>query len=213
MLSQPCNFTINCLIGVNAIILCSNHHGISQEWQDANFTVEGLCLIIYWFEFFGKILGYGFNAYMSESMNKMDTFVLVSCSTGFIGSLVTFLSRFIPGLGAVGSGLKSFNAIRIVKLMRALQMSRWIMKHKELKDILQTVFKSWESIILIAIFAVFSMVCFAVVAMSLFGGGLGEFPEVTIDDYPRRNVETFSNAFFQSCQFLTGQAWSTTMYW
>lgn len=87
------------------------------------------------------------------------------------------------------------------------------MKHKELKDILQTVFKSWESIILIAIFAVFSMVCFAVVAMSLFGGGLGVYPEVTLEDYPRRNVETFANAFFQSCQFITGEAWSTTMYW
>ena len=91
VLSQPCNFTINCLIGVNAIILCSNHHGISQEWQDANFTVEGICLIIYWFEFFGKILGYGFGVYMSESMNKMDTFVLVRCVSSFFFCCVASL--------------------------------------------------------------------------------------------------------------------------
>lgn len=213
VLSSACNLTVNILIGVNAIILCSNHHGISQEWQNTNLLIEGLCLIIYWFEFTGKILGYGFDTYMSESMNKMDTFVLLSCSTGFISGIVVFLARFIPGLSKVGDGLTALNGIRVVKLLRALQMSRWIMKHKELKQILQTVFKSWESIILIAIFAVFSMVCFAVVAMNLFGGGLGEYPEVTIEDYPRRNVETFNNAFFQSCMFITGEAWSTTMYW
>ncbi len=213
VLSPICNITINILIGVNAIILCSNHHGMSQEWKDWNLLIEGICLIIYWFEFAGKVLGYGFGTYMSESMNKMDTFVLVSCSTGFISGIVTFLARFIPSLNSVGEGLTALNGIRVVKLLRALQMSRWIMKHKELKEILQTVFKSWESIILIAIFAVFSMVCFAVVAMNLFGGGLGDYPEVTIEDYPRRNVETFNNAFFQSCMFITGEAWSTTMYW
>ena len=213
VLSSTCNFTINILIGVNAVILCSNHHGMLQEWKDWNLFIEGLCLIIYWFEFAGKVFGYGFGTYMSESMNKMDTFVLVACSTGFISGMVTFMARFIPSLSSVGEGLTAFNSIRIVKLLRALQMSRWIMKHRELKDILQTVFKSWESIILIAIFAVFSMVCFAVVAMNLFGGGLGDYPEVTIKDYPRRNVETFSNALYQSCMFITGEAWSTTMYW
>jgi hypothetical protein len=49
--------------------------------------------------------------------------------------------------------------------------------------------------------------------MNIFGGSLGTYPDTVLVDYPRRNVETFANAFFQSCQYMTGEAWSTTMYW
>ena len=50
-------------------------------------------------------------------------------------------------------------------------------------------------------------------AARAWSAALGTFPAVVLVDYPRRNVETFSNAFFQSCQYMTGEAWSTTMYW
>jgi hypothetical protein len=97
--------------------------------------------------------------------------------------------------------------------MRSFQMSRWINDHPNLRGLMSTVFKSWQSIVLICIFAIFSMAMFACIAMTLFGGSLGSFPQVTLADYPRRNVETFGTAFFQSLQFLSGESWSGTMYW
>ena len=38
-------------------------------------------------------------------------------------------------------------------------------------------------------------------------------PDARIEDYPRRNVETFAHAFSVSFQYLTGESWSEVMYW
>eukprot|EP01049_Picozoa_sp_SAG25_P000993 SAG25_NODE_38_length_19656_cov_132.022038_2_plen_72_part_00 len=59
-----------------------------------------------------------------------------------------------------------------MRLLRALQMSRWVYSSPAMRGLLETVFKSWKAMVLIAVFSIFSMVMFAVVAMHLLGGGL-----------------------------------------
>ena len=215
VLAKWFSWLINGLILVNAIILCSNHHGMSQQWRDINITIETSCLGVFWMEFIGKLFAFSPPIYFSETTNRLDFSVLIATSTGVIGALTEIIAESLQNehVATVSSGLSAFNSIRLVKMMRALQMSRWIFGHPALRMILQTVFKSLQSIILIGAFSVFSMLMFATVAMNFFGGSLGTFPAVVLADYPRRNVETFSNAFFQSCQYMTGEAWSTTMYW
>eukprot|EP01048_Picozoa_sp_COSAG05_P007046 COSAG05_NODE_484_length_9355_cov_5.704840_3_plen_2541_part_01 len=207
---------INCVIGLNALALMMNHHGISNQWLAMNLLIESLCLLFFWFEFLFKWLGFGIKTYFSEQTNKLDFFVLICCSAGFLGGVFTVMETILgelPGYEKVFEGLRALTSLRLIKLMRALQLSRWIYTHPQMRGLLETVFTSWQSMILVAIFSMFSMVMFAVVAMHLLGGALGDYPTVTLDDYPRRHIETFWGAMLTMFQFLTGEAWSTTMYW
>ena len=79
------------------------------------------------------------------------------------------------------------------------------------RNLIETVFNAWPSVLLIGLFALFSLVMFAVLSMHLLGGSLG--PEATLADYPRRNVENFFEAFNMSFHYLTGESWSGVMYW
>ena len=162
---------INLLILVNALILCSNHHGMAQAWKDTNVLIESCCLIIFWFEFIAKLFAFGPSLYFSETTNRLDTAVLVATSTGVMGTMMETMAAEMndDNVQSVSAGFSAFNSIRIVKMMRALQMSRWIFGHPALRQILQTVFKSWQSIILIGAFSAFSMLMFSTGALQILG--------------------------------------------
>ena len=214
-LSQPFRLVVNIMVMLNALILMSNHHGMSNDWRAMNLGLETFCLLFFWFEFIMKMLGFGKNLYWRSSTHRLDVFVLVACSAGWAGNALTLAAEllpiFFPGYELFARGLHAFTSMRLVRLLRALQMSRWIYSHRKMRELLETVFKSWQSVALIGVFTLFSLVMFAVISMHLLGGSLGL--SATIEDYPRRNVETFAHSFSVSFQYLTGESWSEVMYW
>jgi hypothetical protein len=215
VLSHPFRISVNVMVMMNALVLMSNHHGMVPEWRALNLALETLCLLFFWFELSMKVLGYGRTLYFRSNTHRLDVFVLVCCSAGWAGNVLSLAAEllpiFFPGYELFSRGLHAFSSIRLVRLMRALQMSRWIYSHREMRELIETVFKSWQSVLLIGIFTVFSLTMFGVISMHLLGGSLG--PTATIEDYPRRNVETFFHAFSVSFQYLTGESWSEVMYW
>ena len=147
-----------------------NHHNISPTWLAVNLSLETLCLLFFWLEFLFKWAGYGLGTYLSQATNRLDFFVLFATSGGYVGSVLSAAGTIlgvIPGYSLLGDGLKSFTSFRLVKLMRALQMSRWIYSHKTMRGLLETVFRSWQAMVLIGVFSLFSLVMFAVVAMQV----------------------------------------------
>jgi hypothetical protein len=206
---------VNVMVMLNALILMSAHHGMSTEWMAMNVLLESLCLLFFWAEFLFKVFGFGFGVYLESNTHRLDMFILFCTSAGFLASVLTLVATIlpatIPGYELIGRGLHTLTSIRLVRLMRALQMSRWIYSHRQMRELLETVFTSWESVLLIGLFTLFSLVMFAVVNMHLLGGSLG--PDATIADYPRRNIETIGESFSVTFNFLTGESWSGVMYY
>ena len=90
----------------------------------------------------------------------VDFIVLLSCSAGFVGGAFTVLETILgapPGYEKVSEGFRAFTSIRLIKLMRALQLSRWIYSHPQMRGLLETVFRSWQAMILVGVFSMFSM--------------------------------------------------------
>eukprot|EP01046_Picozoa_sp_COSAG06_P000706 COSAG06_NODE_20_length_33882_cov_18.856969_18_plen_2148_part_00 len=206
--------SVNFMVLLNALVLMSAHHGMSASWEATLVILESLCLLFFWLEFLFKVFGFGFGTYLKSNTHRLDMLILFCTSAGFLASVLTFVAKVLPatfpGYDLVGRGLHSLTSIRLVRLMRALQMSRWIYSHKQMRDLLETVFKSWESVLLIGLFTIFSLIMFAVVSMHLLGGSLG--PNASLEDYPRTNVETMTDAFSVSFKYLTGEGWSGVMY-
>ena len=213
-LSRSFETAVNFMVLVNSLVLMSSHHGMSAKWAATLVLIESICLLFYWIEFLLKTFGFGFRTYLKSNTHRLDVFILLCTSAGFLASAVAFLEKVLPGTlpgyNLLGRGVNSLTSIRLIRLMRALQMSRWIYSHKQMRQLFETVFKSWESVVLIGCFTLFSLITFAVVSMHLFGGCLG--PGTTIVEYPRTNVETFSSSFAVSVYFLTGESWSGVMY-
>ena len=214
VLSRCFNVVLNLAVLMNTLALMANHHGMSSDWVQNILLVESICVLIYWFELAAKILGLGVSLYWKRAVHRLDVFILACASTGIIAQAIVAGAEMV-GSDAAGpvviAHLHTFASMRIVRLLRVLQMSRWVYSHKETRKLLETVFASWKPVVLVSIFTVFSLAMFAVISMQLLGGSLG--PSATIDDYPRRNVETFWHALSVSFQYLTGDSWSEVMYW
>lgn len=205
---------VNYMVLVNSLVLMSSHHGMSAKWEATMVVIESICLLFYWLEFLLKIFGFGFHVYLKSNTHRLDFFILVCSSAGFLASAVTVVQRILPGTfpgyDLLGRGLHSLTSIRLVRMLRALQMSRWVYSHRQMRALFETVFKSWESVVLIGLFSLFSLITFAVVSMHLLGGCLGN--DATLADYPRTNVETVSSSFAVAVHYLTGESWSGVMY-
>eukprot|EP01047_Picozoa_sp_COSAG01_P004837 COSAG01_NODE_161_length_23642_cov_713.337000_6_plen_671_part_00 len=166
---------INILICINTLALMSNRHEMPSTWMAINLVIESVCMFFFWLEFLLKWAGFGFSKYVGEQTNQLDFIVLMMTSAGWFGGAMAVLPTIlgaVPGYDVLGDGLHTFSSFRLVRLLRALQMSRWVYSSPAMRGLLETVFKSWKAMVLIAVFSIFSMVMFAVVAMHLLGGGL-----------------------------------------
>eukprot|EP01046_Picozoa_sp_COSAG06_P024740 COSAG06_NODE_2035_length_7776_cov_4.018106_3_plen_876_part_00 len=215
VISREFHRLLNVGVLVNTLVLMLNHHGISDLWLKRSLIVETCCLVFFWLEFILKMMAYGWSLYIESKTHRLDMFVLLATSAGYIASVVSVLSQIMP-MHAPGSeylteSLNSLSSIRLVRLLRTLQMSRWVYSSVEMRNLIETVFNSWQSILLIGLFAGFSLVMFSVLSMHLLGGSLGPLAE--LGDYPRRNCENFWESFSVSFLYLTGESWSGIMYW
>ena len=149
VLSERYHQLLNFAVLINTLVLMTNHHGISDEWLKRNLMIETGCLAFFWMEWIMKVMGFGFSAYIESGTHRLDFFVLLATSAGYIASVLSVLSKILPvdapGASFLGDSLNSLSSIRLVRLMRTLQMSRWVYSSVEMRNLIETVFNSWRN--------------------------------------------------------------------
>lgn len=84
---------------------------------------------------------------------------------------------------------------------------------------MQQVLKSWSALVGSIVFMAFSIVMAAIIGMHVLGGGLGHLdpaqrdPGESFEQYPRRNMETFSSAVMTCLQVMLADNWTEIMLW
>ena len=214
---------------------------------------------LFFVEFFLKVLGLG-KKVLSFGENRLDLLVLVCSLIGAIGTysmvhleqaaqLVDDLEQAAAstlsnnatsgGLGAGAKVVEHDYFLRVIKLLRIMQMFRMTYKYQTMREILGTVFKSASSIAYLVMFVIFILSMFSLIMMHVMGGGCninfnpgmvdlwnecdgctqtnetGRVDEFCCTDceYPDANFESFTIGFLTSFQLMTGEDWSEVMFW
>ena len=107
-------------------------------------------------------------------------------------------------------------------VMRIFQVFRMLYKSEDVNDVMIKAFSNWQLVLGLFALVVVLIVCFSVVGMHLVGGKLGTGSEYDgglccsdIQDMPRSNLETFSNAVIVSVQVMLNDGWKNVLafYW
>ena len=120
-----------------------------------------------------------------------------------------------------GVNTESETALRLIKMLRILQMFRMTYKYQTMRDILRKVFKTGSTIMYLLIFVIFVLTMCALVMMHLVGGGCDEKYNPNVQQlwgdetcaYPDANFESFKVGFFTALMIMIGEDWSEVMFW
>lgn len=236
ILSRMFQTTISVIILVNTAVMALNYRGIDTDTADALNLVETIFLAIFVLEFVAKVLGLGWKLYFSGASNVFDFVVVCICLIGH--AAIIFHDEIVEAFDAGGDTGDGIQALRAVRLLRALQITRLLHKNKALKVVLKTIFSAWKPICVHAIFCCFSVGMFAILGMHVLGGSLGcnlslddspgglcpkeelvavatcpECRPAVADDYPYENYETFLKGVLVCFELTVGEEWSHVMYW
>eukprot|EP01043_Picozoa_sp_COSAG02_P045498 COSAG02_NODE_4163_length_5684_cov_9.697941_1_plen_1345_part_01 len=235
--SQMFEYVISVAILLNTLVMGLNHRGINPDLARVLAIVESAFLVLFFLEAVLKICGLGKTLYFMQPSNKFDFWVLFVCLSGYLAMVFEdeIVVAFAVEDAEAGTGMQ---ALRAVRLLRALQLTRLLHKHRGFRTVLRTIFSAWRPICVHAIFCCFSVCMFAVIGMHLMGGSLGcrvgiedspsgvcpEEERVVLhlcpdcrkalpDDYPYENYETFAKGLLAAFELTVGEEWSYVMYW
>ena len=235
--SQTFDIVVSVAILLNTLAMAMNNHGIDRDMARILATVESAFLAFFVLEAILKIFGLGWKLYFMHTSNKFDFFVIFICLAGYLAMIFEDELVAAFGLDSADNGA-GMQALRAVRLLRALQLTRLLGKQKAFRDVLRTIFSAWKPICVHAVFCAFSVCMFAVIGMHVFGGSLGcrisiedspggvcpEEERVPLHkcpdcrkalpaDYPYEHYETFLDGSLASFELTVGEEWSYVMYW
>ena len=239
ILSEGFDMIVSFIIVLNTVVMAFNHQGIDKDLRDKLVIIETVFLLIFLIEFAVKVAGLGGKLYFAHTSNKFDFFVVFMCLFGYFAVLFQdqIVETFELEASDDGGGMQ---ALRAVRLLRALQLARLLHKQKALLVVLKTIFAAWKPICLHSVFCMFSVCMFAVMGMHFLGGSLGcrvsladspdgLCPEESLtplytcepdecrnalpNDYPYENFETFGKGVLACFELTVGEEWSHVMYW
>ena len=163
--------TVLCFIFLNTIVLGAEHH---DETECLKFQADKPCqaedfilymrIANYAFNFIFtveaviKILGMGFKAYISPSVNRLDFLIVVL-------SMLDMLAEFIDSTTestATGDLPMSdkygiFKVFRVFRIFRVLRVVRVLYRNENLKRVLTTVLGSGQALANLGLFIFFSV--------------------------------------------------------
>jgi hypothetical protein len=171
----------------NTACMAAIYEGIDDETLGVLKLLEGIFLFLFMIEASVRWLGAGHSLYFSSSANRFDVFVIVGSLAGFIAAYYTAEVQEYMGLNP-----QTVQSLRSLRLLRALQIARFLARQKSLMVILKTIFSVWKPLLIHSIFCLFSMCMWSIISMHLLGGSLG--PDATLEDYDAEldaNFETF----------------------
>lgn len=199
------------LILANTVVMAVYHEDMDEDAKDFLRHLETGFLMVFTSEAVVKVLGMGSELYWRSTENRFDATVVAASLVGFIA---THYIDEIQSLTGFKADLQVVQSLRAFRLLRALQLLRFMHRQRALMDVLKTVFKAWRPLAIHSVFCAFSLCMFAVIGMHVLGGSLGT--QATFEDYDTEchtNLESFERAAMTVFQLTVGENWSHTMWW
>ena len=129
-----------------------------------------------------KILALGVRRYLSEAMNVLDAF-----------SVITGLME------------KSLTSLRAIRFLRLIRLAKFL---KSMQQVIAVLTKAWKSILYITGLLILFIFIFTMAGMQLFGGKLTEED----GSIPRNNFDSFHWATVSVFQVLAGENWPALLF-
>ncbi|KAJ9464281.1 Voltage-dependent calcium channel type D subunit alpha-1 [Diplonema papillatum] len=174
------------LIGVtviNVLVLCVDHHGISDDLNDNLLLINFACNIVFIAELFIKLWGLGGRVYFGDPFNCFDCLlVLVS------------IPETVSGEGSALSAFRVFRIMRVLRLVRRL---------RTLRSILSAILRSLSSASSLCLIMLLFTFVYTVLGLQLF---TKSYPSEH-----RSNFESLWHAALTVFVVLTGEQWSKIM--
>jgi len=188
--------TVMALIILNTIVLACEWYPEPAEWmlfQDiANYVFTALFVL----EFMVKITGYGIRQYFREQFNRFD-FVIVALN---LAEIIMGKVLHVESL----SGLSVFRSFRLIKVFRLARS--WVV----LRDLLQTIGKSMDSLVHFSFVLALFIFIYALLGMQFFAGTM--FVDEEHTEVSRANFDTFWWSIVTVFQIISGENWNEVLY-
>jgi hypothetical protein len=174
---------------MNTIVLAIDHYGISSKTAHDLQAMNFAFTIIFAIELGLKLIGLGFKGYAADSMNYLDSAVVLLSFVEII---------FLSG----SSSFTALRALRIFRAFRVLRVARLFRHMQSMGEIMRVISSTISGVTYLAMLLLLFTVIFALIGMQVFGGKF-DFPE----GRPRANFDTFFSSFVTVFQILTMENW------
>jgi GTPase SAR1 family protein len=173
----------------NAVVMAMERHGISDAEEQRNNKFNRVFTWIFITEFVLKMVGLGPQKYVQNSMNIRD------------GCIVT-ISLVEIAIGSEGGALMALRAIRVLRAARVLRVTRLLRSLREMQRIIKVAGSTGSTFVYMAILLIMFIFIFALLGMQVYGGQFN-----FVGGKPRRNFDSFNEAFLTTFQSLTIESW------
>lgn len=182
---------ISAVVLINCIVLGADRYGQSPDTENMLEIINTLCTVVFIVELVIKLVGLGYQGYVSDSMNIFDGFIVFA----------SVVEWFLPD-GDAG-GISVFRALRILRIVKLTQsMDNF---KRVLNTILSILPEMSNFFALLMLFVFF----FAVMGQHLWGGS---FTAELFEEHPKSNFDSFGDSLMAVFQVLTGENWNSLMY-
>jgi hypothetical protein len=192
--STPIESFFLLLVLINSVILSLN--GLIDSDSAFISSVNDSITIMFAFESFTKILGYGLVQFSKDFFNVFDALVVSI-------SLMEFF--FQSGQASVFSAIK---VMRILRAVRILRITRLLRSLKFMKLIVEVLTSVMEQFIYIALLLFLFIIIFSLIGMQLFGGQFNFYQKGEI---PRQSFDSFQDALIAIFQVMTIENWNDVL--
>eukprot|EP01060_Flectonema_neradi_P030270 TRINITY_DN4362_c0_g1_i7.p1 TRINITY_DN4362_c0_g1~~TRINITY_DN4362_c0_g1_i7.p1 ORF type:complete len:1713 (+),score=278.96 TRINITY_DN4362_c0_g1_i7:1641-6779(+) len=178
------------VIGVNIVVMCIDHHGISDSLLEFVEITSFVCNCVFLLEAILKMVGLSVSGYFNNYWNIFD-FVLVVIS---IPEMVTVWTSSSEGSSGV-TALRALRAFRVTRLLR---------RYKSLQQVVTTIMRSLSSAAYLSLIMLLFIFVYSVLGVQLFAES---FP-----DEQRNNFSSLWQAAITVFVVITGEKWATIMH-
>ena len=174
-LSQWLDWFISACVCINAVFMCLEHEGASDEFNSMIAMAEWVFNSIFLAEMIFMITTMkGFCNYWAITRNRFDAFIVVS----------SWIS--------VSLSDSKLGVLKILRVFRALRLLRALRKVESIKEIISATMDSIGPILDVLVFMMFVLTIYGCLGMQLYGG---HFDSLGDDGPPRGNFDNFVMAF------------------
>ena len=195
--SDLCENFMNLLVIINTVTLAMDRY---QQPSSESAVMDKLNYIftsIFTAELSLKLFGLGLVKYLSDSLNYLDSMVVLFSWVEII---------FLGGGGAI-SAFRTLRVFRLVRTVRVLRVARLLRGLQSMMTLMEVISNTMGSFGYIGLMLLIIMLIYALFGMTLFAGRWN-YP----DGLPRPNFDSFNNAFISVFQLMTVENWPTLLY-
>ena len=190
------NFIIPMMILVfaNAFILSLEYYGMSATMEITLMKINLAFTFIFIVEIIVKCVALGIKTFCRDSMNYIDTFIIIFSITELI---FNFSSNAVT----------AFRVLRIFRIIRATKATKIVRYFSFMKSLVYVISYSLPKFIYLACLLMLLNLIYALLGHNIFVGTLANKAEM-----PRSNFENFGWSFLSVFQVLTLSGYSEVLY-